>query len=459
MGCKTMKVLHIGWGFRPWRGGGLIEYAEDLMSIQAHHNWDVYYFFSCRHYPLGKISLKKWKNGKITMFEVVNSPIFHSGDLGTLYPQFDVDEEHTENFFRDVLSQIKPDIVHIQELAGLPSSLIDIIKDEYNIPLIMTLHDFFLLCPTLNLLNSKYENCFKNEIGNECLKCCHNAYSSITKYQIHCFVNDKILKKLHLNRIKISNGKQTLTHDNQSILFQKRREINIKRLEKIDLLIAQSHRVEEIYRKFVKTGNIITLHSTVNHLNLINPKKLEVGYPIRFATLTGCSSIKKGSKLVLEAIKLLNKRNINDLFELHIWGELDYNIKEILKFSNVYSHGSFTINQLDHILEMIDVGIIPSVLEEAYGYTGIEFLAKGIPIIGNKKGGIVDYTINNSTGWVNETSSGEELADLIEHIIKNPEEIRQLNRKILNNKKLIKSMDTHFNEIKEIYFQFVNNHE
>lgn len=27
-----MKIFHIGWGFRPWRGGGLIEYTEDLME-------------------------------------------------------------------------------------------------------------------------------------------------------------------------------------------------------------------------------------------------------------------------------------------------------------------------------------------------------------------------------------------------------------------------------------------
>ena len=458
-----MKVLHIGWGFRPWRGGGLIEYTEDLMNIQANNGWDVYYFFSCRHYPFAETSLKKWKNGNITVFEVINSPIFHSGDLGTSYPQLELSEEYTENFFREVLNKIKPDIIHIQELAGLPSSLIDIIKDEYNIPLVMTLHDFFLLCPTLNLFNSNYENCFKNQIGEECVKCCVNAYNSILKYQIHSWINNKLLKKLHFDlfsnfKVKKNRNKSNTYNNliNKSSLYQKRRDVNIKRLEKIDLLIAQSYRVEEIYRKFLKSDNLITLHSTVKHLDLINPKKLKVKHPIKFATLSGCYSIKKGSKLIFETIQILNKRGISNLFELHIWGELDYNIKSIVNFSNVYSHGSYNINQLDQILGNIDVGIIPSTLEEAYGYTGIEFLAKGIPIIGNKKGGIVDYTHNNSTGWVNETASAEELADLIEHIIKNPDEIVELNRKILNNKELIKSMDAHFKEIKNIYHQVIS---
>lgn len=384
-------------------------------------------------------------------------------NVGTSYPQLELSEEYTENFFREVLNKIKPDIIHIQELAGLPSSLIDIIKDEYSIPLVMTLHDFFLLCPTLNLFNSNYENCFKNQIGEECVKCCVNAYSSILKYQIHSWINNKLLKKLHFDlfsnfKVKKNRNKSNTYNNliNKSSLYQRRRDVNIKRLEKIDLLIAQSYRVEEIYRKFLKSDNLITLHSTVKHLDLINPKKLKVKYPIRFATLSGCYSIKKGSKLIFETIQILNKRGISNLFELHIWGELDYNIKSIVNFSNIYSHGSYNINQLDQILGNVDVGIIPSTLEEAYGYTGIEFLAKGIPIIGNKKGGIVDYTHNNSTGWVNETASAEELADLIEHIIKNPDEIVELNRKILNNKELIKSMDAHFKEIKNIYHQVIS---
>ncbi len=129
-----MNILHLGWGFKPWRGGGLIEYAEDLMNIQAEKGWSVSYFFSGRYYPYASTTLKKWRNGEINMFEIINSPIFHAGDLGTLYPKLDLKEEIIENYFRDVLTQTKPNIIHIQELAGMPSFLIEIAKDEYKIP-------------------------------------------------------------------------------------------------------------------------------------------------------------------------------------------------------------------------------------------------------------------------------------------------------------------------------------
>lgn len=57
-----MRVLHIGWGFIPWRSGGLIEYAEDLMEKEVSTGWDVSYFFAGRHYPLfSKPRLIKWQ--------------------------------------------------------------------------------------------------------------------------------------------------------------------------------------------------------------------------------------------------------------------------------------------------------------------------------------------------------------------------------------------------------------
>lgn len=461
-----MRVLHIGWGFKPWRGGGLIEYTEDLMDAQADNGWEVYYFFSCRHYPFKKTSLKVWKNKKVTMLEVLNSPIYHLGGMGTVHPQLDLSEPHTENIFKDVLRRVKPDIIHIQELAGLPSSVIDIAKDEFNIPLVMTLHDFFLLCPTLNLFNYKNQNCFKDQVGEDCVICCGNAYESLQKYQIYTLIYkvleivhlhetaNKLLNRLRMRSTSLSNEQNQINRV-KSQLYQKRRNINIKRLEKIDLLIAQSSRVEEIYKKFLSNPNIITLHSTVKHLELIKPKEIKAKHPIKFATLSGCYSIKKGSRLILETVRRLNDEGLGDLYEMHIWGEFDYQIKEIVEIPNVHYHGSYEIDQLDEILNQVDVGIIPSMLEEVYGYTGIEFLKKGIPIIGNAKGGITDYTINDLTGWVNSTASSLELVNIIKYILKNPEKIDTLNKKILNDKTLIKSMDTHFKEINGIYNRII----
>ena len=46
-----LRVLQVGWGFHPWRVGGLILYAEDLMAALVERGHAVTYFFAGRHYP------------------------------------------------------------------------------------------------------------------------------------------------------------------------------------------------------------------------------------------------------------------------------------------------------------------------------------------------------------------------------------------------------------------------
>lgn len=476
---KNMKVLHIGWGFSPLLGRGIIEYTEELINIQCENGYEVYYFCSGRQYPFfKKPKLIKWRRDKFTIYEIINSPIIHGGDKGSFDPNLDISENWSEVFFKKALKEIKPDIIHIQALAALPSSLIEIIKKE-NIPVIMTLQDYFLLCPTVRLFDYTENICTIKNVGETCIKCCQTPpdrkdfVKKTIIYELKKFHLYKITKFLYsfikkfkgkekkdslLKKINIEKSNKNLANE-----FQKRRDINIERLNKIDLLIAQSYKVEEVYRKMLNRKNgIFTLHLTLDHFNLIKPKFIEnINFPINFAVLNGCASVIKGSKLMLETIKILNKKGVNKFFKLHIFGEISEEIKdEILSFNNVLYHGPYDVSELDKILNEIDVGIIPSVWEEAYGYVGIEFLAKGIPVIGNNKGGIIDYVKDDLTGIVNKSSSAEELASIMETIIKNPNIIKTLNEKILKNKnQIIKNIKEHFYELDKIYKGLLRQYE
>ena len=74
---------------------------------------------------------------------------------------------------------------------------------------------------------------------------------------------------------------------------------------------------------------------------------------------------------------------------------------------------------------------MPSVWEEAYGYAGVEFLAKGIPVIANAIGGMPDYTREGETGWLNRSCSAEELARIIAGIVDRPEQVVELNERLI----------------------------
>src|SRR5205823_10362163 len=85
---------------------------------------------------------------------------------------------------------------------------------------------------------------------------------------------------------------------------------------------------------------------------------------------------------------------------LDVYGPVDPGVRPRLeRLASVRLRGSYADSgDLDSVLDRVDVGIVPSVWEEALGFVGIELLAKGIPVIGNARGGIPDYTIPGQTG-------------------------------------------------------------
>ncbi len=462
-----MKVLHVGHGFYPWRRGGSLDHALALMNMQINKGMQVYYFFSGRVYPFGeKPELKKWKNNSINFYELINSPLISLQGDGVSNPQAYINNKDIQRIFSELIEEINPDIVHIQELISLPSSLIDIVKDKFKIPLIITLHDYSMLCPTIKLFKYDNTNCSTQKIGLECCKCSNNApqnnnmvIGATIAYhleKIHIPSNNLYNLFLKLHNTLVPSETQKLKpveckNPHLKDVYQERRDLNIKRLEKADLIIAHSNGQRKVLSNFIDSDKIKTIHPAAQHLKKIKMnKKSDTNYPLKFGTLNGCLSVEKGSKLVLDTLKILNRKGLKNKYNFHIWGSMNRdNYSDFLKLDNVHYHGRYDVNDLNQILENVDVGLVPSVWEEVYGFVGIEFLKKGIPVIGNKRGGIPEYVIENSTGWLNKSVTSEELATIMQGIIENPDKIVELNNNISKIK--FKTVEENFNEINSLY--------
>ncbi|MBU1997868.1 MAG: glycosyltransferase, partial [Candidatus Omnitrophica bacterium] len=71
--------------------------------------------------------------------------------------------------FARALDKIRPDIVHIQHLIFLSTTIINEIKKR-GIPIVFTLHDYWLICPQWHFLNKNLETC-DNKDTSQCAKC------------------------------------------------------------------------------------------------------------------------------------------------------------------------------------------------------------------------------------------------------------------------------------------------
>src|SRR5215208_3781482 len=173
-----MRVLHVGSGFRPLFTGGLISYVEELAAEQARRGDEVAYFFHGRYLPRStRPQLRRRRRGQVTMLELFNGPVIPG--RSTLDPDQELAEPATENAFRAAMAVARPQLVHVHALSGLPSSLLEIPR-ERRVPVLLTVHDYHLLCPTIKLYDARGQNCTRLAPGAMCQVCCAHASGAPT---------------------------------------------------------------------------------------------------------------------------------------------------------------------------------------------------------------------------------------------------------------------------------------
>lgn len=163
-----MTILHYTLGFSPYRSGGLVKYAMDLMLAQKRLGCSVIAF-----YPGGTsfthrkcwVHQDKEYNG-ITTFELSNSM-----PVPLMYGIKDVDRETSSQgldivSFKQMLDTVNPDVFHVHTLMGLPLEYLQEAHDR-GIRIVYTSHDYFGLCPKVNFINQNGEVC----LGASCERC------------------------------------------------------------------------------------------------------------------------------------------------------------------------------------------------------------------------------------------------------------------------------------------------
>jgi glycosyltransferase involved in cell wall biosynthesis len=465
-----VKILHVGYGFHPWRFGGLILYAEDLMEEQVARGHEVAYFFSGRRDPAGpKDRLRRWARHGVAMREIVNSTLVVGAEAGTLTPDRDLSHPPSERLFERVLDELEPDLVHFQELTGLPTSVIGLARAR-GLPTVMTLQDYLPLCPVLKLYDVDGQNCLRRDVGAQCARCCAGAPATgreLVNHTVEYHARRALGEDLG-NRVlravgrtgqagrRVAGGPPSPGRPAAPAeRYQARRDTNVERLSRLDAVVAQSHRLAEIYSELgVDSERIRVMQLTLRHIEQISAKAIdEPPRPVRFVTLNGCASVQKGRDVVIEALEILDREGLGGQFVLTVLGYVTDETRNRLAALAVAEYGgNYDVDALESVLEPHHVGIVPSIWEEAYGYVGVEFLAAGLPVIGNARGGIVEYTRDRETGWVNREASGAGLAEIMARIIREPREVVELNSQIRERRdQIIKPFDRHAGEMLELY--------
>lgn len=172
-----MRILHFSLGLYPSRTGGLNRYATDLMHEQSkEHQVALLYPNGYRWWKKRCFISKPHIKDGIVCYRLVNSepiPLLY----GIKNPKSFLGRKVSNRSFNIFFNDFRPEILHLHTMMGMPEEVLRLFKDK-GVRIIYTSHDYFGICPKVNLINEKGELC-KGPDFEKCTICNSKAPSTL----------------------------------------------------------------------------------------------------------------------------------------------------------------------------------------------------------------------------------------------------------------------------------------
>lgn len=406
-----MKILHYFLGFPPYRSGGLTKFCMDLMHSQIENGDTVDALWP------GKIDFLSKKiriNNRgivagIQSFELIN-PLPVPLDEGIINPLLFM-KKGSKKIYSDFFNKIKVDVIHIHTFMGLHKEFVEVAK-SLKIKTIFTTHDYFGLCPKVtffkfNTICEDDHNCI------DCVTCNQNALSLgkiiILQSPLYRVLKESWLIKKLRNRhrndfFSPQEQPQFICDKIKAKEYENLRLYYLQMFNQIDIIHYNSSVSKMIYEKFIspKKSTVISISNMEIEDNRTIIQK--TSKHIRFTYLSPLNYV-KGFSLVYQVFEDLwesGKRN----FELHLFSELE-NKSAYMKLSP----NGFQRKDLLSIFQNTDILLAPSIWYETFGFTVLEALSYGVPVIVSDRVGAKDIIGNG--GIVVKAGSYDELYQVI----------------------------------------------
>lgn len=407
-----MKVLLVSHRFPPLHHGGTELYTYNLAKslIKAGHEvWVVY-----RSYDPIKVNYsiieKEYKGIKIF---TINKMIYREGYEKTYQ------DEKIDTLFTEILNKVEPDVVHINHLLYLSFGIVDRAKDN-QIPIVMTLHDYWLLCPQIHL---------------------HKNYNI-------CNAKDLLSCSGCIEKQGYINGNQMAVRDKRAyeVLSRIDRLISPSLFLKRKMLQLTDHNVK--YLDIIHLPNSVAIDKRVakSEKRIQCSEKVMLGY---FGTIEET----KGLHVLLDVFEKLDKEK----FGLRVYGTCDKKFAATLdclfpKWRNYY-HGVYTSEESIRLMqEKIDVLVLPSIIYENHPTVINEALFAGVPVVAADVGGAPEMIDNGYSGLMFKNLDSDSLFEKINNLT--PDIVRNMQKNLRSFEPY--TLTEHVGVIIDIYNELLN---
>ena len=435
-----MKILHYALGFPPYRSGGLTKFCVDLMTQQAKDGhtvamlWPGQMGFAKKVITIKKRNVVILKEQSVQSFEIIN-PLPISYDEGIA--EFTVfTQDGGKGAYNRFLDEFHPNVIHVHTLMGLHKSFLLAAKDK-NIRVVFTAHDFFPICPKVTMFRQG-KICSS---ANECENCgvCNATALGLNKIKIlqtpiyRKLKNSPIVKYLRKQHRDSYLSEATADDFAKSVGtakdYKKLRDYYYSLLKLMDIIHYNSSVTKKVYESFFELSNSCIV--TITHSDIKDNRRIR-SYSDKYLRIRylGPQSGAKGFWLLKNALDELWQEQKNFCLDVHFVPE------ESTPY--IKTHGRYTYDELEKIFDDTDVLVTPSIWYETFGFTVLEALSYGVPVVISDTVGAKDI-LADGVGIIFESNNSEKLCKILQDITS--EKLKTMNKNIIEKQWIMQIED------------------
>lgn len=395
-----MRILHVVNGFPPTAIAGVEQYTHALAREQMQRH-DVSVF--CREYApdLAEYTVHDEIQAGLPIRRVVNN-FRRISSLETHYRNPVI-----EKLFGAYLQETHPDVIHFQHCIGLSAGLPAIAR-ELGVPFVLTLHDYWYICPTTRLPTRDMALCPGPHHGADCRQCLGpvvQASDLLHRIPLYPQIRDALIPyKLQRKILAWLERVHPAASPANGLIpqpFVNRMRFMQQMLNTASRLLAPSDFCRQVYLDFGVQAEAIQVLSEgldLDRWQRMPPRTVSPN--LRFGYI-GALSAHKGVDVLARAFRRLPDADV----ELHLFGSgapgapfVARLKKAVVGDSRIHFCGRYENQRLPKLLAGIDVIVIPSRWHETFSLVTREALLAGLPVIVSRVGGIPEVITDGVNG-------------------------------------------------------------
>jgi len=314
----------------------------------------------------------------------------------------------------ELLSSFRPDVLHLIGGYLMSGSTIEAAQAA-GVPVVLTLTDFWFLCPRITLVHSDGTLCTTPADPLACALCLRKEHR---RYRLPDQLSGAAFGRV-LSFIWQRN------HDGLLGALRERKEYLLALLNTVDLVISPSHFLKGLFEaQGVSPCRFVYMRQGLDMQNWADAGPKQSDSHIRIGYI-GQIAKHKGVDVLVEAFRHVRAGEKQP--QLILYGDADrfprfsgWLRKRVANRKDVIFAGRFEHSQIGRIHAGIDVLVVPSVWYENSPNVILEAFATGTPVVVSRLGGMAELVADGVNGFQFEAGDSRDLARVLQRFVDQP---------------------------------------